>query len=109
MLELLASHLRLQGPQEKKLIWVDIGGGSGWNIEEMDKFMSISSSFEKVYLLVSLQLYCLHLIVFVLISSHVIQCRSLCSSVARGKEEVRCKGLDERCLLASGCKVSNRL
>ena len=39
MLQLLASHLKAQplsirGPTKPK-IWVDIGGGTGWNIEKM--------------------------------------------------------------------------
>ncbi len=41
MLQLLASHLKAQpfpvtgqGPGKPK-IWVDIGGGTGWNIERM--------------------------------------------------------------------------
>ena len=40
MLQLLASHLKAQpllpatGPMKPK-IWVDIGGGTGWNIEKM--------------------------------------------------------------------------
>jgi hypothetical protein len=62
MLELVASHLRVQnralagGKAMKKLIWVDVGGGSGWNIEKMDQFMSIKDTFEAVYLSVSLSL-----------------------------------------------------
>ncbi len=40
MLQLLASHLKVQpvparvGARKPK-IWVDIGGGTGWNIEKM--------------------------------------------------------------------------
>jgi betaine lipid synthase len=45
MLQLLASHLKAQpqaqggnqvgGAQRRPKIWVDIGGGTGWNIEKM--------------------------------------------------------------------------
>lgn len=41
MLQLMASHLKAQLPpvtgrrMEKPKIWVDIGGGTGWNIEKM--------------------------------------------------------------------------
>ncbi|KAK4686538.1 betaine lipid synthase, partial [Tremellales sp. Uapishka_1] len=33
----------------KKRIWVDIGGGTGWNIEKMDEYLPISS-FDAIYL-----------------------------------------------------------
>lgn len=39
MLKLSAAHLRevrRKNPR-KKLVWLDIGGGTGWNVEEMDK------------------------------------------------------------------------
>jgi betaine lipid synthase len=41
MLQLLASHLKAQPvpssstEMSKPKIWVDIGGGTGWNIEKM--------------------------------------------------------------------------
>lgn len=31
-------------------IWVDCGGGTGWNIEQMEKFLPVSSFFHAVYL-----------------------------------------------------------
>lgn len=39
MLKLSAAHLREQRRREpnKRLVWLDIGGGTGWNVEEMDK------------------------------------------------------------------------
>jgi betaine lipid synthase len=39
MLKLSAAHLREQRRKNpnKRLIWLDIGGGTGWNVEEMDK------------------------------------------------------------------------
>lgn len=39
MLQLLAAHIRAQPPtvglERKPRIWVDIGGGTGWNLEKM--------------------------------------------------------------------------
>ncbi|KAG6868937.1 hypothetical protein C0993_007711 [Termitomyces sp. T159_Od127] len=52
MLSLSASHLRslrASSPQ-KRLVWVDIGGGTGHNIELMDKHIPIKS-FDAVYLI----------------------------------------------------------
>lgn len=52
MLALVASHLREQGTLEhkdKKKIWVDIGGGTGWNIEQMAEVIPIDS-FDAIYL-----------------------------------------------------------
>ncbi|TFK53663.1 S-adenosyl-L-methionine-dependent methyltransferase [Heliocybe sulcata] len=51
MLELSAAHLRLlrENSPNKRLVWVDIGGGTGYNIEAMDQFFPISS-FDAVYL-----------------------------------------------------------
>lgn len=39
MLKLSAAHLRevRRKYPHKKLVWLDIGGGTGWNVEEMDK------------------------------------------------------------------------
>ncbi|KWU43798.1 hypothetical protein RHOSPDRAFT_29502 [Rhodotorula sp. JG-1b] len=39
MLKLSAAHLRevRHKNPHKKLVWLDIGGGTGWNVEEMDK------------------------------------------------------------------------
>ncbi|GAA5839181.1 hypothetical protein JCM9279_002619 [Rhodotorula babjevae] len=52
MLKLSAAHLREQRRREpnKRLVWLDIGGGTGWNVEEMDKYFPISS-FDAVYVL----------------------------------------------------------
>lgn len=51
MISLSASHLRVlrEATPNKRLIWVDIGGGTGYNIELMNKYMPISS-FDAVYL-----------------------------------------------------------
>ncbi|KDR80288.1 hypothetical protein GALMADRAFT_92595 [Galerina marginata CBS 339.88] len=52
MLSLSAAHLhelRAASPN-KRLVWVDIGGGTGYNIEMMDKHFPISS-FDAVYLI----------------------------------------------------------
>ncbi|KAJ2601695.1 hypothetical protein GGF40_001050 [Coemansia sp. RSA 1286] len=48
MLKLCAAEIKAKS-NGRKPIWVDIGGGTGWNIEQMDKYKSIST-FEHVYL-----------------------------------------------------------
>lgn len=54
MLELVATHLRAQGgvkAKQGKRIWVDVGGGTGWNIEQMAKIDPESFfSFDAIYL-----------------------------------------------------------
>ncbi|KAJ3925991.1 MAG: hypothetical protein NXY57DRAFT_1030425 [Lentinula lateritia] len=52
MLNLSAGHLRTLRANcpDKRLVWVDIGGGTGHNIELMDQFLPISS-FDAVYLI----------------------------------------------------------
>ncbi|KAJ2556655.1 hypothetical protein EV175_001857 [Coemansia sp. RSA 1933] len=48
MLRLCAAELgRRNGG--KGLVWVDVGGGTGWNIEQMDAVFGISN-FERIYL-----------------------------------------------------------
>ncbi|OZJ05831.1 hypothetical protein BZG36_00944 [Bifiguratus adelaidae] len=50
MLRLCAAQLREQKERgSEPLVWIDIGGGTGWNIEKMDQFMPIKE-FDKVYL-----------------------------------------------------------
>ncbi|KAJ7497210.1 hypothetical protein FB451DRAFT_1458187 [Mycena latifolia] len=51
MLSLSAAHLKTlrTASPHKRLVWIDIGGGTGHNIELMDKHMPISS-FDAVYL-----------------------------------------------------------
>ncbi|CAG8734533.1 13135_t:CDS:2, partial [Dentiscutata erythropus] len=49
MLRLTAGQLKKQMDTLRKPIWVDIGGGTGWNIEKMNDFFPIEQ-FEKVYL-----------------------------------------------------------
>ncbi|KAI8320008.1 hypothetical protein GQ54DRAFT_313067, partial [Martensiomyces pterosporus] len=52
MLRLCAGELskRMAQAQGSAPIWVDIGGGTGWNIEQMDEFFPISN-FKTVYLI----------------------------------------------------------
>ncbi|KAF9263436.1 hypothetical protein L218DRAFT_973210 [Marasmius fiardii PR-910] len=52
MLNLSAAHLRSiqESNPLKRLVWVDIGGGTGHNIELMDQFFPVSS-FDVVYLI----------------------------------------------------------
>ncbi|KAG1745018.1 uncharacterized protein EDB91DRAFT_1271475 [Suillus paluster] len=52
MLSLSASHVRTMRAKNpnQKLIWVDIGGGTGHNIELMDRHFSVSS-FDAIYLI----------------------------------------------------------
>ncbi|ABN67370.2 predicted protein [Scheffersomyces stipitis CBS 6054] len=45
-LRLAVSHLQ----KKKELVWIDVGGGTGSNIEYMDQFCSISENFKAVYL-----------------------------------------------------------
>lgn len=39
MLKLSAAHLKEQRRKDpsKRIVWLDIGGGTGWNVEDMDK------------------------------------------------------------------------
>ncbi|KAK3847834.1 MAG: hypothetical protein J3R72DRAFT_361907 [Linnemannia gamsii] len=51
-LALVAAQLKEQlkkSGSDKAPIWVDLGGGTGWNIEQMNKYFPISK-FERVYL-----------------------------------------------------------
>ncbi|GAA5862038.1 hypothetical protein JCM8547_001566 [Rhodosporidiobolus lusitaniae] len=52
MLRLSAAHLREQRrlSPKKRLVWVDIGGGTGWNVEEMDKYFPIKD-LDAVYVI----------------------------------------------------------
>ncbi|KAI9780899.1 MAG: hypothetical protein M1835_004411 [Candelina submexicana] len=54
MLGLVAAQLRYKeekkGWKHNKLIWIDVGGGTGWNIEEMSRFLDVPSFFSHVYL-----------------------------------------------------------
>ncbi|OCF62173.1 betaine lipid synthase [Kwoniella mangroviensis CBS 10435] len=58
MLALLAAHLKAQpeplslrqSSQSKKKIWVDLGGGTGWNIEKMDEYLPLTY-FDSIYLI----------------------------------------------------------
>ncbi|KAH0048743.1 hypothetical protein KCU96_g24158, partial [Aureobasidium melanogenum] len=53
MLAMAAAQLRFQleqGQYTRKPIWVDVGGGTGWNIEQMEKCLPVSTFFHAVYL-----------------------------------------------------------
>ncbi|KAK4048434.1 hypothetical protein OIV83_004780 [Microbotryomycetes sp. JL201] len=52
MLKLSAAHLAQQRQEnpDKRLVWLDIGGGTGWNVEEMDKYFPVAD-FDAVYVL----------------------------------------------------------
>ncbi|TVY49827.1 hypothetical protein LOCC1_G000422 [Lachnellula occidentalis] len=54
MLGLVAAQLVYKDATERthdaKRIWVDIGGGTGWNIEAMSEFVSVPDFFSSVYL-----------------------------------------------------------
>ncbi|KAK3712950.1 hypothetical protein LTR37_008835 [Vermiconidia calcicola] len=53
MLALVAAqvkHRRRTGQVSQKPIWVDIGGGTGWNIEQMQSQVDVLSFFHAVYL-----------------------------------------------------------
>ncbi|CAG8572399.1 12315_t:CDS:2, partial [Cetraspora pellucida] len=50
MLKLTAGHLKKQMTNtSRKPIWIDIGGGTGWNVEKMNDFFPIEQ-FDKVFL-----------------------------------------------------------
>ncbi|KAK7714425.1 hypothetical protein SLS57_007151 [Botryosphaeria dothidea] len=53
MLGLVAAQLQHKasaGLLPRKPIWIDVGGGTGWNIEQMSKFVSVPDFFRSVYL-----------------------------------------------------------
>ncbi|KAF2724495.1 hypothetical protein K431DRAFT_262371 [Polychaeton citri CBS 116435] len=53
MLALVAAQIKYrqqQGCIREKPIWVDIGGGTGWNIEQMQSHLDVPSYFHAVYL-----------------------------------------------------------
>ncbi|KAJ2989864.1 hypothetical protein NUW58_g3249 [Xylaria curta] len=54
MLALAAAQLTLKAKEgesnKTKRIWVDIGGGTGWNIEAMSQFVDVPTFFDSVYL-----------------------------------------------------------
>ncbi|KAK2046839.1 hypothetical protein LZ31DRAFT_178004 [Colletotrichum somersetense] len=54
MLALVAAQLKANGRSNKggmaKRIWVDVGGGTGWNIEAMSSFVNVPEFFSSVYL-----------------------------------------------------------
>ncbi|PQE06604.1 hypothetical protein CJF31_00009725 [Rutstroemia sp. NJR-2017a BVV2] len=54
MLALVAAQLVNKAARERthdtRRIWVDIGGGTGWNIEAMSEFVSVPEFFSSVYL-----------------------------------------------------------
>ncbi|KAG8163313.1 hypothetical protein KVR01_006610 [Diaporthe batatas] len=55
MLALAAAQLRARAGgdrprSQKKRVWVDVGGGTGWNIEAMASFVDVPHFFSAVYL-----------------------------------------------------------
>ncbi|KAK0631713.1 hypothetical protein B0T14DRAFT_8769 [Immersiella caudata] len=55
MLALVAAQLRVKAEKASASagagrIWVDVGGGTGWNIESMSRFVDVPSFFSAVYL-----------------------------------------------------------
>ncbi|GAB1310214.1 3-amino-3-carboxypropyl transferase [Madurella fahalii] len=55
MLALAAAQLHSKAEKEdgasrKRRIWVDVGGGTGWNIEAMSQFVDVPEFFSSVYL-----------------------------------------------------------
>ncbi|KAK4228524.1 hypothetical protein QBC38DRAFT_454108 [Podospora fimiseda] len=52
MLELAAAQLKHKASKSnsRKCIWVDVGGGTGWNIEAMSDFLNVPEFFSHVYL-----------------------------------------------------------
>lgn len=55
MLALAAAQLRFKAEKQdesakRKRIWVDVGGGTGWNIEAMAEFVDVPRFFSSVYL-----------------------------------------------------------
>ncbi|KAI7087873.1 hypothetical protein KC363_g8091 [Hortaea werneckii] len=54
MLALVAAQVKYRSQsgqrEQKKPIWVDIGGGTGWNIEQMQQQLDVPTFFHAVYL-----------------------------------------------------------
>ena len=51
MLGLLAAQIPVRFPSTgRKPVWVDVGAGTGWNVEQMDSITSIEDTFDHVYL-----------------------------------------------------------
>ena len=46
-LELAVSHLS----KKKDLVWVDVGGGTGWNVEYMNTILDLSTHFKAIYII----------------------------------------------------------
>jgi betaine lipid synthase len=45
-----ARHRHQTGQLSRKPIWVDVGGGTGWNIEQMGTYVDVPNFFHAVYL-----------------------------------------------------------
>ena len=54
MLALVAAQLRYKEERgawpSKRPVWVDIGGGTGWNIEAMQAYLNVQTFFSRIYL-----------------------------------------------------------
>ena len=55
MLAMVGSQLKFQSERgelsQSKPIWIDIGGGTGWNIETMASYTDVPNFFSEVYLI----------------------------------------------------------
>ncbi|PNY28289.1 Uncharacterized protein TCAP_01796 [Tolypocladium capitatum] len=49
-LESKTEEMKAAGRDRSKRIWVDIGGGTGWNIEAMARFVNVPDFFSSIYL-----------------------------------------------------------
>lgn len=45
-LQLAVSHL----PKKTDLVWIDVGGGTGWNVEYMNNILNLSKNFKAIYI-----------------------------------------------------------
>ena len=54
MLALVAAQLKFQSQKNvlsrPKPIWIDVGGGTGWNIETMARYVDVPNFFSDIYL-----------------------------------------------------------
>ncbi|KAI1209209.1 uncharacterized protein F4807DRAFT_100762 [Annulohypoxylon truncatum] len=53
MLALAAAQLSYRAKisdEKKRRVWVDVGGGTGWNIETMSRYVDVAKFFDSVYL-----------------------------------------------------------
>jgi betaine lipid synthase len=46
----LFTNVDQEASSDKKVVWIDLGGGTGWNIEQMNKILPVSC-FHAIYLI----------------------------------------------------------